>query len=71
MRIGSVDSTDLFVGVAAQPLQIVRVTLVNEGPGMVRDPRAVVSIRVRGRQADTPEPAQVTGLTPGSVSRAR
>ena len=33
MRIVSVESTDLFVGTAQRPLQVVRVTLVNEEPG--------------------------------------
>ena len=66
MRIARVDSTDLFGGTAARPLQIIRVTLVNEGSGLVRDPAAAVRVRVRGPQADTPEPVLVTGLTPGA-----
>ena len=66
MRIARVDSTDLFGGTPAQPLQIIRVTLANEGSGLVGDPAAAVSVRVGGPQADTPEPSLVTGLTPGA-----
>ncbi len=33
MRITGVTSTELFCGPAARPLQVVRVRLVNDGPG--------------------------------------
>ncbi len=66
MRIGGVDSTDLFAGTTAQPLQVIRVTLVSEGSsGIVTDPGTAISVRVRGPQVDTPEPVLVTGLTAG------
>jgi len=65
MRISGVASTELFGGTAAQPLQIVRVTLVNEGAGMVRDPGAAVTVQVRGAGVSTPAAAVVTGLRPG------
>ena len=35
MRISSVDSTDLFRGTTARPLQVIRVRLANTGPGSV------------------------------------
>ncbi len=54
MRIGGITSTDLFGGTAARPLQIVRVTLVNEGSGLVRDPAAVITVEVGGAGVSTP-----------------
>jgi alpha-mannosidase len=65
MRISGVTSTDLFGGTAARPLQIVRVALVNDGPGMVRDPAAAVTVRVTGAGVSTPRPPVVSGLLPG------
>src|ERR1700735_874973 len=65
MRISGVSSTDLFAGTTARPLQIVRVTLVNDGPGMVRDPGAAVTVAVTGPSVSTPQPPAVTGLQPG------
>src|SRR6266481_4458324 len=65
MQIGGVDSTDLFVGSAARPRQIVRVRLTNAGPVMVTDLAAVVTIAVGGPGVATPEPVTLTGLTPG------
>ncbi len=46
MRITEVASTDLFAGSAARPLQIVRVTLVNDGPGMISDPAGQVTVEI-------------------------
>ncbi|HEY2549212.1 MAG TPA: glycoside hydrolase family 38 C-terminal domain-containing protein [Streptosporangiaceae bacterium] len=66
MRISAVSSTDLFTGTAARPLQIVRVSLVNDGPGLIRDPAAVVRVEVTGGGVSTPEPARLTGLQPGA-----
>jgi alpha-mannosidase len=65
MRITEVTSTELFCGTRQHPLQIVRVTLVNDGPGMIRDPAAVVTVSVSGTGVRTPEPAGVGGLVHG------
>jgi alpha-mannosidase len=69
MRIGDVTSTDLFGGTEARPLAIVRVTLVNDGPGAgpggPGDPGRTVAVRVEGPAVTTPEPAVVTGPEPG------
>ena len=65
MRITEVVSTDLFVGTAARPLQVIRVTLVNDGPGMISDPAGRVTVGVHGAGVVTPEPVMVTGLTHG------
>jgi alpha-mannosidase len=65
MRISGVASTDLFGGTAARPLQIVRVTLVNDGPGMIADPAAVITVRVAGAGVITPRPSVISGLLPG------
>src|SRR5258708_40170313 len=65
MRITEVVSTDLFAGSAARPLQIVRVTLVNDGPGMISDPAGQVTVGVHGGGAVTPEPVMVTKLYHG------
>lgn len=65
MRITEVASTDLFSGTAARPLQIIRVTLVNDGPGMISDPAGKVMVVLHGAGVVTPEPVMVTGLTHG------
>ncbi len=65
MRITEVASTELFCGTSEHPLQIVRVTLANDGPGMIRDPAAVVKVSVRGTGVTTPEPAEVGDLVHG------
>ena len=66
MRISGVDSTDLFAGTAAQPLQIVRVRLINAGPGMITDAAAALAVAIKGPRVSTPEPAVLTGLRPGA-----
>jgi len=66
MRIGGVDSTDLFGGTAAQPRQIVRVRLDNSGPSLITDRTVTATITVDGPAVGTPVPAQVSGLTPGA-----
>src|SRR5216683_879070 len=66
MRITEVVSTDLFAGSAARPLQIVRVTLVNDGPGMISDPAGQVTVGVHGAGVVTPEPVMVTKLYHGA-----
>ena len=66
MRITGVDSTDLFGGTAAEPRQIVRVRLVNTGPGMITDRTQAATVQIDGPGVGTPEPAVVTGLAPGA-----
>ncbi len=70
MRITAVASTDLFTGSAQRPLQIIQVTLVNEGLGLVTGPGTPVEIRVDGPGVTTPAPARVTGLEPGGTLTA-
>jgi len=70
MRITAVASTDLFTGSAQRPLQIIQVTLVNEGLGMITYPDTPVEIRVDGPGVTTPAPARVTGLAPGGTLTA-
>ncbi|HUB37719.1 MAG TPA: glycoside hydrolase family 38 C-terminal domain-containing protein [Streptosporangiaceae bacterium] len=65
MRITSVDSTDLFGGTVAAPRQLVRVHLVNAGPGMITDRTHAATVQIDGPGVGTPEPAVVTGLAPG------
>ncbi len=65
MRITEVASTELFCGAPERPLQIVRVTLVNDGPGMIRDPAAVVTVSVTGAGITTPVPAEIGDLVHG------
>ncbi len=69
MLISGVESTDLFTGPPDQPLQIVRVALVNTGAGLAGGP-AGVTVTVRGRDVGTPQPAVVTGLAPGEAATA-
>ncbi|HUA42701.1 MAG TPA: glycoside hydrolase family 38 C-terminal domain-containing protein [Streptosporangiaceae bacterium] len=65
MRISSIESTDLFRGSAALPLQVIRVRLVNSGPGAVRAADTVL-VAIDGPAVSTPEPQRVTGLEPGA-----
>jgi len=69
MRIGGVTSTELFGGTAARPLAIVRVTLVNDGPGGTGQagPTAPgpVTVRVAGPAVATPQPALAAAPGPG------
>src|SRR5579859_2850418 len=65
MRITEVASTDLFSGTPAKPLQIVKVTLVNDGPGMISDPAGQVTVGVHGAGLVTPQPVMVTKLHHG------
>jgi Glycosyl hydrolases family 38 N-terminal domain/Alpha mannosidase middle domain len=70
MRITEVASTDLFTGTAARPLQIVRVTLVNDGPGMISDPAGQVAVAVHGAGVTTPDPVVVSRLAHGEQRTA-
>src|SRR5215469_10369028 len=69
MLISGVESTDLFIGPAARPLQIVRVRVTAGGPRVV-DQRDPVTVRIRGRGVETAEPCVVSGLTPGAEATA-
>jgi len=60
MRIVAVESTDLFVGTAQRPLQVVRVTLVNEEPAA-----ASARISVRGAGVRDRSPFGINDLSPG------
>jgi alpha-mannosidase len=64
MRITGVESTDLFLGTATRPLQVVRVHLGNDGPGRAGEHDEVL-VRVDGASVSTPAPAIVTGLAAG------
>ena len=59
MRIVSVESTDLFVGTAQRPLQVVRVTLVNEEPAA-----ASARLGVQGAGVRDPGPFGINDLKP-------
>ena len=63
MRIAGVESTDLFVGTAQRPLQVVRVTLENDGPSSAPDGAATVY--VQGPGVRDPGPFGITGLNLG------
>jgi alpha-mannosidase len=65
MLISSVDSTDLFRGSTARPLQVIRVRVVNAGPGSVGE-RDTVLVTIDGPAVSTPEPEIVTGLELGA-----
>ena len=63
MRIAGVESTDLFVGTAQRPLQVIRVTLENNGPASAPDGTATV--HVQGPGTRDPGPFSIMGLTLG------
>jgi alpha-mannosidase len=65
MRIVSVESTDLFTGTAQRPLQVIRVTLVNEGPAMLATPAMSATIGVQGAGVRDPGPFGLTDVNPG------
>ncbi len=60
MRIVSVESTDLFVGTTQRPLQVIRVTLVNEEPAT-----ASARLGVQGAGVRDPGPFGINDLNPG------
>ena len=65
MRIVSVESTDLFAGTAQRPMQLIRVTLVNEGAGMLATPAMSAAISVQGPGVRDPGPFGISDLNPG------
>ncbi len=85
MRIAGVESTDLFVGTAQRPLQVVRVTLENDGPGErlghgshgvrggagSQEPRSVRHMDLDlGEQKDFEVPVEIAApYQPGSTRR--
>ncbi|MBV9383462.1 MAG: glycoside hydrolase [Streptosporangiaceae bacterium] len=66
MRITGVESTSLFRGTAQRPLQIVRVTIVNDGPSAV----ASAAVTIGGPGAGTTAPFSITDLDPGQQRTA-
>ena len=68
MRIGSTIPTNLFVGTPQRPLQIVRVTLVNDAPGVER--AGPIIVRVEGAGVATPIPFGISGVAPGAQAEA-
>ena len=65
MRIVSVESTDLFAGTAQRPLQLIRVTLVNEGASMLATPAMSAAISVQGPGVRDPGPFGISDMNPG------
>ncbi|MGH3255175.1 MAG: glycoside hydrolase family 38 C-terminal domain-containing protein [Streptosporangiaceae bacterium] len=63
MRIAGVESTDLFVGTTQRPLQVVRVTVVNDGPAIAPDTPAFV--HVQGPGVRNQSPFGITGMNQG------
>jgi alpha-mannosidase len=59
MRIASVESTDLFVGTTQRPLQVVRVTLENDGPA------APATVHIRGTGVRDAGPFRINEMSPG------
>jgi len=70
MLISGVESTDLFVGPADQPLQIVRVRLSNTGPAAAIGAPTEVTLSIRGRDVGTPQPAVISAPAPGGDATA-
>ena len=63
MRIIQAESTDLFVGTVQRPLQVLRVTLENDGPGNAPDGAATVY--VQGAGVRDPGPFGITDFPLG------
>ena len=57
MRITEVESTDLFTGSTARPLQVVRVGVASTEAG---EAGATVSVRLAGASVETTTPSEVT-----------
>jgi len=65
MRITGVASTDLFTGTTQRPLQIIRVTVTNDGANLITDPRIAVEVRVDGPGVRAQAPVRLAGFEPG------
>ena len=63
MRIAGVESTDLFVGTAQRPLQVIRVMLEHDGPGGAGE--AAATVNVEGPGVRNPGPFRINQMTPG------
>src|ERR1700683_1247277 len=63
MRIAGVESTDLFVGTAQRPLQVIRVMLEHDGPGGAGE--AAATVNVEGPGVRNPGPFRINQVTPG------
>src|SRR6204780_5970256 len=63
MRIAGVESTDLFVGTAQRPLQVIRVMLEHDGPGGAGE--AAATGNVEGPGVRNPGPFRINQMTPG------
>jgi hypothetical protein len=66
MRITSVAGTDLFGGTAGHPLQIVRVTVLDDRPPQPGPGSAPVTVRVEGPGVSTPVPVRLDLGPPGA-----
>ena len=66
MRITSVAGTDLFGGTVAHPLQIVRVTLLDDRPPPPAPSGVPVTVRVEGPGVSTPAPVRLDLAQPGA-----
>jgi alpha-mannosidase len=62
VRITSVEPTGLFGGTARRPLQIIRVTVAGDGPGV----GGGLAVRVEGPGVSTPFPAVAESPAPGA-----
>jgi alpha-mannosidase len=65
MRITGVESTDLFLGSTARPLQVIRVHLEGDGASRTGDDDQL-TVAVHGPSVSTPEPAKITALAAGA-----
>jgi alpha-mannosidase len=65
MRIDGVESTDLFVGTAQRPLQVVRVTLENDSPG-----NTAATVCIQGPGVRNTGPFRITEMSPGERNTA-
>lgn len=65
MRITSVAGTDLFGGSTGHPLQLVRVTVLDDRPPQGAPPMAV-TVRVEGPGVSTPVPVRLDLAQPGA-----
>ena len=63
MRIAGVESTDLFVGTAQRPLQVIRVTLEHDGPGDAGS--AAATVNVEGPGVRNPGPFGINEVARG------
>ena len=66
MRITEVESTDLFTGSTARPLQVVRVGVAATEAG---EAGATVSVRVAGASVETATPSEMTLGEPADARR--